>query len=71
MRHPQFFILCVAGALVLAGCENPGVRDAEQAQEAVLAIDEANLNGLMLNSTDPAEAAAYFRSASAKKLPRP
>ena len=70
MRHPNIMILCPAGGLALAGCENPKDAEVERAIEAVNAIDESNLSGLMLNSTDAANAVTYFRRASAQNPDR-
>ena len=70
MRHPNIMILCLAGALALAGCKNPEDAEVERAIEAVNAIDESNLSGLMLNSTDAANAVAYFQRASAQNPDR-
>lgn len=70
MRHPNIMILCLAGGLALAGCENPKDAEVERAIEAVNAIDESNLSGLMLNSTDAANAVTYFRRASAQNPDR-
>lgn len=70
MRHPSFLVATVAGALALAGCENPTGSEVDRAMEAVNAIDDTNLSAVMLNSTDPAEAVAYFQRSSAQKPDR-
>ncbi len=64
MRQPRIILLIAASAAVLAACQDPNEAEVERAIEAVNAIDETNLNSLMLNSTDPAEAVAHFRRTS-------
>ena len=64
MRHPIIVTLCISGALALAGCQKPGDGDVDRAMQSVNAIDENNLNDVMLTAADPAEAVAYFTRAT-------
>lgn len=61
MRHSRTVILCLLGTVTLSACQMSSDAEVERALKSVNAIDESNLSNLMLNSTDPNEAVAYFR----------
>jgi Flp pilus assembly protein TadD len=65
MRHSIRIILCVAGAFALSACEPTPGDEVDRALRDINVIDESNLNDVMLQSSDPAEAVAYFQRASA------
>lgn len=65
MRHPILVTLCLGGTLVLAACGGKDSGDVDRAMQSVNAIDENNLNDVMLSVADPSEAVAYFTRASA------
>ena len=67
MRHSVFAALCLSGTLGLAACTPPN-SDAEvqRALDSVSAIDESNLNDIMLTVGDPDEAVTYFKGAVAQ-----
>ncbi|WP_102222589.1 tetratricopeptide repeat protein [Acidimangrovimonas sediminis] len=60
MRHVVLMALCLAGAVLVSGCENQTAK-AEKAIADVKKVDEQNLNEIMLTVGDPNEAVAYFR----------
>ena len=70
MRHPKFLFLALASGLALAGCENTGDSDVNRAVEAINAIDDTELSSVMLHTTDPTDAVAYFQRASSQKPDR-
>ena len=62
MRHPGIVILCTAAAFGLAACDQTTSKDeATRALQTVNAVDENNLNDVMLTASDPNEAVAYFK----------
>lgn len=66
MRQPGFLLLCLLGTVSLAACQQGISR--EQAQRAVAeaqAVDQNNLNDIMLTVADPQEAVTYFKNALA------
>lgn len=65
MRHSIPTILCAAGAVALAACTPSPDNEVDRALQDVNVIDESNLNDVMLQSSDPAEAVAYFQRATA------
>ena len=67
MRHIVFAALCLSGTLALSACSGP-TSDAEvqRALESVNAIDESNLNDIMLTVGDPEQAVTYFKGAVAQ-----
>lgn len=71
MRHSVVGGLCVSAMLALTAC-NGGNSDAavERKLKNVNVIDESNLNDVMLNAGDPAEAVAYFQRASGENPDR-
>jgi len=60
MRQSTILKLCLAGTVLLAGCGDNGSSAARKALRDVNAIDETNLNAVMLTVADPKEAVAYF-----------
>ncbi len=70
MRQSTILKLCLAGTVLLAGCGENGSSAARKALRDVNAIDETNLNDVMLTVADPKEAVAYFRRATAEKPDR-
>jgi len=70
MRHSRILLLVLAGVVGLAGCEDPKDAEVKRAKEAVNAIDESDLNQLMLTSTDPDEAVRYFERSVAENPDR-
>lgn len=62
MRHPILVSLCIGSALFLSACGDSG--DVDRAMQSVNAIDDNNLNDVMLASADPKEAVAYFSRAT-------
>lgn len=66
MRQTGIFVLCLLGTASLAACQQGISR--EQAQRAVAeaqAVDQNNLNDIMLTVADPHEAVTYFKNALA------
>ncbi|MFA5581262.1 MAG: tetratricopeptide repeat protein [Paracoccaceae bacterium] len=63
MRHISLISLFLSTFLALAGCQNGGGNDT---LAGVNVIDESNLNHIMLQAADPAEAVNYFTRASAQ-----
>ncbi|MEM1078793.1 MAG: tetratricopeptide repeat protein [Pseudomonadota bacterium] len=68
MRYAQAWAPTALALLVLGACTPSEDIDVTRELDAVNVIDESNLNALMLNSADPAEAVAYFQRAS-KEMP--
>ncbi|WP_127902053.1 tetratricopeptide repeat protein [Solirhodobacter olei] len=61
MRHPGVIILCLAGALSLAGCDRAAQQAKIQKEIANLsAKDEASLDAIEMTVANPQEAVAYF-----------
>lgn len=69
MRHPVLTALCLAGAASLAACGNHNA-EVDRAVKSVNAIDERNLNDIMMTVGAPEEAVAYFRGALQKSPDR-
>ncbi|WP_104019246.1 tetratricopeptide repeat protein [Roseovarius nitratireducens] len=65
MRHSIRIILCATGAVVLSACAPTPGEEVDRALRDINVIDESNLNEVMLQSSDPAEAVAYFQRATA------
>ena len=65
MRHPIRIILCVAGFAALSACEQTKGNEVDRALRDINVVDESNLNEVMLQSSDPAEAVSYFQRATA------
>lgn len=68
MRHPM--ILCLAGALVLSACAKNGDAEVQRAMQDLNAVDQTNLNDVMLTVGDPEEAVKYFTGAVANEPDR-
>lgn len=67
MRQHAVVFLCLCGAVALAGCGESNEARVEKAIKQVSAVDESNLNDIMLTVADPNEAVAYFRKGVRKK----
>lgn len=67
MRQIDLAALCLFGTLALSACAG-AKSDAEvqRALDSVSAIDESNLNDIMLTVGDPVEAVTYFKGAVAQ-----
>ncbi|MGR3461957.1 MAG: tetratricopeptide repeat protein [Roseovarius sp.] len=65
MRHSIRNILCATGAVALSACAPTPGEEVDRALRDINVIDESNLNEVMLQSSDPAEAVAYFQRATA------
>lgn len=61
MRHPLLVSLCLTGLVALSACGKSPGDEVERAFQDVNVVDESNLNEVMLNSSDPNEAVAYFQ----------
>lgn len=71
MRHPIVISLCLAGSVVLSGCEQTIDKDkVDRTLQGVNVVDESNLNDIMLTVGDPNEAVAYFQRATSEKPER-
>ena len=71
MRQIVLAALCLSGTLALSACAGAN-SDAEvqRALDSVNAIDESNLNDIMLTVGDPEEAVSYFKGAVAQNPAR-
>lgn len=70
MRH-YGLMLCIGSTMLLSACGGSNKSaDVERALENVNAIDETNLNDIMLTVADPNEAVAYFRRSSTENPDR-
>lgn len=65
MRHSIRVFLCVTGAFALSACAPSPGDEVDRALRDINVIDESNLNDVMMQSSDPAEAVAYFQRATA------
>jgi Flp pilus assembly protein TadD len=67
MRHIVLSMLCLGGTVLIAGCQG-GTSDeqVERAVKEIAAIDESNLNDIMLSVGDPNEAVVFFQGALEK-----
>ncbi len=70
MRRTLVAVICLAGAVGVAGCENKNRVDPDEALKSVNVIDETNLNDIMLTVADPNEAVNYFRRTVAENPDR-
>ena len=71
MRHrTAIFTLAMMSVFALGACERAEEDDLDQEIESINAIDEANLNELMLTVSDPEEAVSYFARSSAQQPDR-
>ncbi len=60
MRHIMMLPLLVGGVLALAACEGNRNAEVTRAMESVAAVDQENMQEIMLAAADPAEAVNYF-----------
>jgi len=65
MHHRLVAMLCIGSVALLAACDRRSSADVERGLDGINAIDETNLNDIMLTVADPNEAVDYFRRASA------
>ncbi|SFH14947.1 Flp pilus assembly protein TadD, contains TPR repeats [Palleronia marisminoris] len=66
MRHTLILALCLGGVMTLSACGGrSGNADVDRALKDLNVVDSANLNQVMLASSDPREAVQYFRKAVA------
>ncbi len=71
MRQTGLIALCLGSTVLLSACAEPDkAAEVERALQSVNAIDDSNLNDLMLTSADPGEAVRYFRRALANEPDR-
>ena len=71
MRQIVFAALCLSGTLALSACGGlTSDAKVQRALDSVNAIDESNLNDIMLTVGDPEEAVTYFKGAVAQKPDR-
>ncbi len=64
MRQSVLLALCLVGAVPLTACQQGVSRaQADKAVAEVAAVDQANLNDVMLTVADPTEAVTYFKNA--------
>ena len=68
MLHPM--ILCLAGALALSARAKNGDAEVQRARQDLNAVDQTNLNDVMLTVGDPEEAVKYFTGAVANEPDR-
>ncbi|NPD15279.1 tetratricopeptide repeat protein [Xinfangfangia sp. D13-10-4-6] len=67
MRHLVLATLCLGGTVILAGCAGNKDAEVQRAINDITAVDQNNLNEVMLTAGDPNESVAYFRSELDKK----
>src|SRR6056297_3274236 len=60
MRHSIRVFLCVTGAFALSACAQSPGDEVDRALRDINVIDESNLNDVMMQSSDPAEAVAVW-----------
>lgn len=65
MRHPVLVALCLGG-MALTACQRNSDAEVKRAIDSVNAVDEANLNEIMMTVGDPNEAVTYFKGVVAK-----
>ena len=66
MRHPVLPFLCLLGALSVSACQQGVSRaQADKAVASAAAVDQSNLDEIMLTVADPTEAVTYFKNAVA------
>lgn len=66
MRQTKMLALGLVGMVALTGCEQGLSRaEADRAVAEAAAIDQSNLNEIMLSVADPMEGVAYFKNAAA------
>ncbi len=70
MRLFSFATFCLAGVLVLSGCDKLKNPDVDKEIDGVNVIDAANLNDIMMTVADPNEAVTYFQRSLQKEPDR-
>ena len=65
MRQTIIVSLCLGGMVAVSACDKMSDAEVERAVQGVNVIDENNLNDIMLSSSDPNEAVAYFQRTAA------
>lgn len=71
MRLKAILMLSVGSALLVSACGPiDSEAEVERRLKSVNVIDEANLNDVMLQATDPMDAVTYFRRATSEKPDR-
>lgn len=70
MRHVWVIPVILVSITGLSACQNPQQSEAERTKQVVNAIDDSDLNNLMLTSTDPGEAVRYFERSVQEKPDR-
>ena len=66
MRHPVLPLLCLMGAFSVSACQQGVSRaQADKAVASAAAVDQSNLDEIMLTVADPTEAVTYFKNAVA------
>ena len=71
MRQIVFAALCLSGTLALSACGGlTSDAKVQRALDSVNAVDESNLNDIMLTVGDPEKAVSYFKGAVAQKPDR-
>ena len=64
MRRSVLLVLCLASMVLLVACQQGVSRaQADRAVAEVAAVDQSNLNDIMLTVADPTEAVTYFKNA--------
>lgn len=69
MRHSILLTLCVA-AISLSACGQSGEAEVEEVLDELNAIDQTNLNDVMLTMGDPSQAVNHFARASSENPDR-
>jgi len=70
MRQSWILPIILLSTIGLSACQNPQKSEAERTQEVVNAIDDSDLNNLMLTSTSTSEAVRYFERSVKEKPDR-
>ena len=63
MRHMMLLPLALSGAWLLSACGERSDTQVTRAIESVAAVDQENMQEIMLTAADPAEAVTYFQGA--------
>lgn len=69
MRHSLIVTVCLASTFLVAGCDKSR-NIVDRTAAGVNAIDESNLNDVMLSASDPNEAVSYFQRTSGEQPER-
>jgi len=70
MRQSWILPILFVSVAGLSACQSPQKSEAERTKDVVNAIDDSDLNNLMLTSTDSAEAVRYFERSVREKPDR-